>query len=100
MFIVSCLYFSIPIRSFTSAPCPYFISPSCLCPQINSNDDRGVLVGNWGEITDGVHPGKWIGSGDILHQWAESGSVRYGQCWVFAALACTGWSPIRPRKSV
>uniref|UniRef100_A0A8C2WJF0 Protein-glutamine gamma-glutamyltransferase 2 n=1 Tax=Cyclopterus lumpus TaxID=8103 RepID=A0A8C2WJF0_CYCLU len=60
-----------------------------LSAMINSNDDRGVLVGNWGEITDGVHPGKWIGSGDILHQWAESGSVRYGQCWVFAALACT-----------
>ncbi|XP_054465555.1 protein-glutamine gamma-glutamyltransferase 2-like [Anoplopoma fimbria] len=56
---------------------------------INSNDDRGVLVGNWGEITDGVHPGTWIGSGDILHQWAESGPVCYGQCWVFAALACT-----------
>lgn len=63
---------------------------SCLCPQINSNDDRGVLVGNWGEVTDGVHPGRWMGSGDILRQWAESGPVRYGQCWVFAAVACTG----------
>uniref|UniRef100_A0A671TW19 Protein-glutamine gamma-glutamyltransferase 2 n=1 Tax=Sparus aurata TaxID=8175 RepID=A0A671TW19_SPAAU len=56
---------------------------------INSNDDRGVLVGNWGEVTDGVHPGRWMGSGDILRQWAESGPVRYGQCWVFAAVACT-----------
>ncbi|XP_037629374.1 protein-glutamine gamma-glutamyltransferase 2-like [Sebastes umbrosus] len=60
-----------------------------LSAMINSNDDSGVLVGNWGEISDGVHPGTWIGSGDILHQWAESGPVRYGQCWVFAALACT-----------
>lgn len=60
-----------------------------LSAMINSNDDRGVLVGNWGEITDGVHPGMWIGSGDILRQWAESGPVHYGQCWVFAAIACT-----------
>ncbi|XP_053174171.1 protein-glutamine gamma-glutamyltransferase 2-like [Scomber japonicus] len=60
-----------------------------LSAMINSNDDSGVLVGNWGEISDGVHPGQWIGSGDILHQWAESGPVRYGQCWVFAAVACT-----------
>uniref|UniRef100_A0A3Q1GEN5 Transglutaminase 2, C polypeptide A n=1 Tax=Acanthochromis polyacanthus TaxID=80966 RepID=A0A3Q1GEN5_9TELE len=41
-------------------------------------------------ISDGVHPGAWIGSGDILRQWAESGPVRYGQCWVFAAIEC--WS--------
>ncbi|XP_039655158.1 protein-glutamine gamma-glutamyltransferase 2-like isoform X2 [Perca fluviatilis] len=60
-----------------------------LSAMINSNDDRGVLVGNWGEVLDGVHPGTWIGSGDILRKWAESGPVRYGQCWVFAALACT-----------
>lgn len=60
-----------------------------LSAMINSFDDSGVLVGNWGEITDGVHPGQWIGSGDILRQWAESGPVRYGQCWVFAAVACT-----------
>ncbi|TDH10736.1 hypothetical protein EPR50_G00078560 [Perca flavescens] len=60
-----------------------------LSAMINSNDDKGVLVGNWGEVLDGVHPGTWIGSGDILRQWAESGPVRYGQCWVFAALACT-----------
>lgn len=60
-----------------------------LSAMINSNDDDGVLVGNWGEVTDGVHPGTWIGSADILYQWAESGPVRYGQCWVFAALACT-----------
>ncbi|XP_068588655.1 protein-glutamine gamma-glutamyltransferase 2-like [Cebidichthys violaceus] len=60
-----------------------------LSAMINSNNDRGVLVGNWGEVTDGVHPGTWIGSGDILRQWADSGPVHYGQCWVFAGLACT-----------
>lgn len=60
-----------------------------LSAMINSNDDRGVLVGEWGEFSGGVHPGTWIGSGDILHQWAKSGPVRYGQCWVFAAVGCT-----------
>ncbi|KAM7412244.1 hypothetical protein PAMA_021945 [Pampus argenteus] len=60
-----------------------------LSAMINSNDDKGVLVGNWGKIESGVHPCKWIGSGDILHRWAKSGPVCYGQCWVFAAVACT-----------
>ncbi|XP_028265656.1 protein-glutamine gamma-glutamyltransferase 2-like isoform X2 [Parambassis ranga] len=60
-----------------------------LSAMINSNDDRGVLVGEWGEFSGGVHPGLWIGSGDILRHWAEGGPVRYGQCWVFAAVACT-----------
>ncbi|KAK2851193.1 hypothetical protein Q5P01_007469 [Channa striata] len=60
-----------------------------LSAMINSNDDRGVLVGEWEEFSGGVHPGKWNSSTDILHKWAESGPVRYGQCWVFAAVACT-----------
>ncbi|MED6243359.1 hypothetical protein ATANTOWER_019010 [Ataeniobius toweri] len=30
-----------------------------------------------------------MGSADILRQWAESGPVCYGQCRVFAAVACT-----------
>uniref|UniRef100_A0A8C6S8I9 Protein-glutamine gamma-glutamyltransferase 2 n=1 Tax=Neogobius melanostomus TaxID=47308 RepID=A0A8C6S8I9_9GOBI len=60
-----------------------------LSAMINSQDDHGVLTGNWGEITDGVHPGEWVGSGDILCKWAQYGPVCYGQCWVFAAIACT-----------
>ncbi|KAM9856201.1 protein-glutamine gamma-glutamyltransferase 2-like [Aulostomus maculatus] len=60
-----------------------------LSAMINSNDDRGVLVGSWDTYEGGVHPGTWIGSGDILRQWAESGPVCYGQCWVFAAVGCT-----------
>uniref|UniRef100_A0A3Q3Q407 Protein-glutamine gamma-glutamyltransferase 2 n=1 Tax=Monopterus albus TaxID=43700 RepID=A0A3Q3Q407_MONAL len=60
-----------------------------LSAMINSNNDSGVLVGKWGEVSEGVHPGKWVGSGAILRQWAKSGPVRYGQCWVFAAVACT-----------
>uniref|UniRef100_A0A8K9V2D2 protein-glutamine gamma-glutamyltransferase n=1 Tax=Oncorhynchus mykiss TaxID=8022 RepID=A0A8K9V2D2_ONCMY len=59
---------------------------------INSNDDKGVLVGNWsGDYDDGVRPSHWTESVAILHQWADNccQRVRYGQCWVFAAVACT-----------
>lgn len=64
-----------------------------LLVQINSEDDRGVLKGNWSsDFKQGVHPGAWTGSGDILKMWANSGysPVKYGQCWVFAAVMCTG----------
>uniref|UniRef100_UPI003AACCF21 protein-glutamine gamma-glutamyltransferase 2-like n=1 Tax=Centroberyx gerrardi TaxID=166262 RepID=UPI003AACCF21 len=60
-----------------------------LSAMINSNDDSGVLVGSWSDFSGGVHPSRWIGSGDVLRQWKESGPVRYGQCWVFAAVECT-----------
>ncbi|KAJ0068288.1 hypothetical protein NL108_004658, partial [Boleophthalmus pectinirostris] len=59
---------------------------------INSEDDKGVLKGNWsGDFKQGVNPSAWTGSGDILRQWAQSGfsPVLYGQCWVFAAVMCT-----------
>lgn len=65
----------------------------CLFFKINSEDDHGVLKGNWSnEFKEGVHPSKWTGSADILKKWAESNysPVRYGQCWVFAAVMCTG----------
>lgn len=61
--------------------------------QINSNDDSGVLNGNWGEnYSDGTSPTEWMGSVAILKQWHAAGCqpVRYGQCWVFAAVMCTG----------
>lgn len=64
-----------------------------LLVQINSEDDRGVLKGNWSsDFKQGVHPSTWTGSGDILKMWANSGfsPVKYGQCWVFAAVMCTG----------
>ncbi|KAG7275966.1 hypothetical protein CRUP_008454 [Coryphaenoides rupestris] len=60
-----------------------------LSAMINSNDEQGVVVGEWNAFPDGTHPSTWMGSGDILRQWAESGPVRYGQCWVFAAVDCT-----------
>ncbi|XP_039744474.1 protein-glutamine gamma-glutamyltransferase Z [Pteropus medius] len=59
---------------------------------INSNDDNGVLQGNWGEdYSLGVSPLEWNGSVAILRQWSAKGGqpVKYGQCWVFAAVMCT-----------
>nr|XP_020864934.1 LOW QUALITY PROTEIN: protein-glutamine gamma-glutamyltransferase Z [Phascolarctos cinereus] len=59
---------------------------------INSNDDNGVLQGNWSEDhSTGVNPLEWNGSVTILRQWHATGGqpVRYGQCWVFAAVMCT-----------
>lgn len=63
--------------------------------QINSEDDRGVLKGKWsGDFKKGVSPSRWTGSEEILRQWATTGysPVKYGQCWVFAAVMCTGES--------
>ncbi|XP_077056001.1 transglutaminase 5, like [Siphateles boraxobius] len=59
---------------------------------VNSQDDKGVLMGNWsGKYNDGVNPSTWTGSADILRKWAETqfSPVKYGQCWVFAAVMCT-----------
>ncbi|XP_062401583.1 transglutaminase 5, like isoform X2 [Sardina pilchardus] len=70
---------------------PVYIS-RVVTAMINSADDRGILTGKWsGSYNDGVHPTKWTGSGDILKQWSESNfkAVKYGQCWVFAAVMCT-----------
>uniref|UniRef100_A0A8B9JQ84 Transglutaminase 2, C polypeptide A n=1 Tax=Astyanax mexicanus TaxID=7994 RepID=A0A8B9JQ84_ASTMX len=71
-------------------------SHHCICLlffyQINSQDDKGVLVGNWsGDYTDGVRPTAWKDSCSILRQWYKQNctAVEYGQCWVFAAVACT-----------
>ncbi|KAM8920215.1 protein-glutamine gamma-glutamyltransferase 2 [Lycaon pictus] len=59
---------------------------------VNCNDDQGVLLGRWdNNYKDGISPMFWIGSVDILRRWKTSGCqrVKYGQCWVFAAVACT-----------
>ncbi|XP_053452017.1 protein-glutamine gamma-glutamyltransferase Z isoform X2 [Nycticebus coucang] len=59
---------------------------------INSNDDNGVLQGNWSEeYSRGVNPLEWNGSVAILRQWSARGGqpVKYGQCWVFASVMCT-----------
>lgn len=50
-------------------------------------------MGKWsGSYKDGVRPTDWSSSADILHRWVSSNCnpVRYGQCWVFASVLCTG----------
>ncbi|XP_063601850.1 hemocyte protein-glutamine gamma-glutamyltransferase-like [Penaeus indicus] len=58
-----------------------------LSKMVNSNDDAGLLVGKWdGEYEDGRAPAKWLGSIEILETYLRTRqSVKYGQCWVFAA---------------
>ncbi|KAL8563867.1 hypothetical protein ACOMHN_034246 [Nucella lapillus] len=52
---------------------------------VNANDDDGVLQGNWsGEYEGGTSPMDWSSSANILRQFSEEGTVRYGQCWVFS----------------
>ncbi|XP_023616070.1 protein-glutamine gamma-glutamyltransferase E isoform X1 [Myotis lucifugus] len=58
-----------------------------LSAMVNSNDDNGVIAGNWsGSYTGGRDPRNWNGSVEILKEWKKSGfrPVRFGQCWVFA----------------
>ncbi|XP_055977632.1 protein-glutamine gamma-glutamyltransferase 2 isoform X2 [Sorex fumeus] len=59
---------------------------------VNCNDDKGVLEGRWdNNYMDGISPMFWSGSVDILRRWKDFGCqrVKYGQCWVFAAVGCT-----------
>ncbi|CAM4619930.1 unnamed protein product [Leuciscus chuanchicus] len=70
---------------------PVYIS-RVISAMVNCQDDKGVLMGNWsGRYSDGVNPSTWSGSADILWEWSETqfSPVRYGQCWVFAAVMCT-----------
>ncbi|XP_065610719.1 protein-glutamine gamma-glutamyltransferase E-like [Cyrtonyx montezumae] len=63
-----------------------------LSAMVNANDDQGVVLGNWsGNYDGGKSPSSWTGSGEILQNWKKSGykPVRYGQCWVFAAVLTT-----------
>ncbi|XP_034167567.2 protein-glutamine gamma-glutamyltransferase 2a isoform X1 [Pangasianodon hypophthalmus] len=80
-----------PAQDCSDRRSPVYVT-RVISAMINSNDDNGVLVGNWsGDYEDGIKPTKWTDSGAILHQWNEQNctGVRYGQCWVFAAVACS-----------
>ncbi|XP_070341774.1 protein-glutamine gamma-glutamyltransferase 6 isoform X2 [Equus asinus] len=60
--------------------------------QVNSNNDRGVVQGQWQrKYGGGTSPLHWRGSVAILHQWFKGRfkPVKYGQCWVFAGVMCT-----------
>ncbi|KAM4691830.1 protein-glutamine gamma-glutamyltransferase E-like [Rhinophrynus dorsalis] len=59
---------------------------------VNSNDEFGVLEGKWEkDFSGGVDPNSWNGSVEILWKWQKENyqPVKYGQCWVFAAVMCT-----------
>ncbi|XP_067652853.1 protein-glutamine gamma-glutamyltransferase 4-like [Haliotis asinina] len=58
---------------------------------VNSNDDGGVVMGNWsGRYWGGTTPSDWAGSVKILRQYMETTKpVRYGQCWVYSAVLTT-----------
>ncbi|KAM9296682.1 protein-glutamine gamma-glutamyltransferase 5-like [Gastrophryne carolinensis] len=79
-------------KDLSSRNSPVYIS-RVVCAMINSNDDDdGVLQGSWSEVyEDGVSPASWNGSVAILRQWFKKDCcpVKYGQCWVFAAVMCT-----------
>uniref|UniRef100_UPI0037E931ED coagulation factor XIII A chain-like isoform X1 n=2 Tax=Semicossyphus pulcher TaxID=241346 RepID=UPI0037E931ED len=55
---------------------------------LNSQDDNGVLVGNWSDdYSMGTAPTSWTGSIKILLQYANTGiPVCFAQCWVFAGV--------------
>ncbi|XP_056588343.1 transglutaminase 1 like 4 [Triplophysa dalaica] len=56
---------------------------------VNSNDDQGILEGNWSESFEGgTAPTAWSGSGDILRQYYKSSGtpVKFAQCWVYAGV--------------
>jgi len=69
---------------------PVYVS-RVLAAMVNSNDDKGVLVGNWsGNYWDGKAPTDWNGSAKIIKQWSSTNkSVKYGQCWVFSGVLTT-----------
>ncbi|NXI36153.1 EPB42 protein, partial [Galbula dea] len=59
---------------------------------LNCDEFRGILMEcGTGKYYNGTPPYKWMGSSPILRQWVASQCkpVRYGQCWVFAAVMCS-----------
>ncbi|NXC47926.1 EPB42 protein, partial [Penelope pileata] len=59
---------------------------------MNCDEVRGILTeSRTREYNDGTPPSKWLGSSPILRQWValQCKPVRYGQCWVFAAVMCS-----------
>uniref|UniRef100_A0A3B5QVZ1 Protein-glutamine gamma-glutamyltransferase 2 n=1 Tax=Xiphophorus maculatus TaxID=8083 RepID=A0A3B5QVZ1_XIPMA len=75
-----------------SARCnPIYVSRVVTC-MINSENGGGILKGQWGmDFRGGVPPTHWSGSYAILKKWSNSvfSSVKYGQCWVYAAVMCS-----------
>ncbi|KAI4886614.1 hypothetical protein NFI96_012735, partial [Prochilodus magdalenae] len=79
-------------REDFSARCNPIYVGRVVSAMINVNDDYGVVEGRWNSpYTEGVNPTSWSSSVDILRQWFNNACrpVKYGQCWVFAAVMCT-----------
>ncbi|PKU33475.1 protein-glutamine gamma-glutamyltransferase 6-like [Limosa lapponica baueri] len=71
---------------------PIYVS-RVISAMVNSNDEKGVVEGKWkGKYRSGTNPLQWSGSVTILRKWYRGRykPVRYGQCWVFAGVMCTG----------
>uniref|UniRef100_A0A3B3V511 Protein-glutamine gamma-glutamyltransferase 2 n=1 Tax=Poecilia latipinna TaxID=48699 RepID=A0A3B3V511_9TELE len=80
-----------PADDVSARSSPIYVS-RVVSAMINSSDEGGVVMGNWGNnFSGGVPPTYWSGSYAILKQWYNSyyRSVRYGQCWVFAGVMCS-----------
>ncbi|XP_063766824.1 protein-glutamine gamma-glutamyltransferase 2 [Eleginops maclovinus] len=80
-----------PGKDYSGRRNPIYVS-RVLSAMVNCNDDKGVLLGKWTDgYEGGVSPMFWKGSVEILRNWVKQSCmpVRYGQCWVFAAVACT-----------
>ncbi|KAG5836391.1 protein-glutamine gamma-glutamyltransferase 2-like [Anguilla anguilla] len=78
-------------KDFSARCNPIYVS-RVVSAMINSNDDKGVLLGRWGtNYIGGVSPSHWNGSVDILRNWKKyyNHPVKYGQCWVFGGVMCT-----------
>ncbi|KAM9296690.1 protein-glutamine gamma-glutamyltransferase E-like [Gastrophryne carolinensis] len=80
-----------PAADYSQRQSPIYVG-RIVSSMINSNDDFGVLEGKWEkDFSDGADPNSWNGSVEILRKWLNDDykSVKYGQCWVFAAVMCT-----------
>ncbi|XP_008407583.1 protein-glutamine gamma-glutamyltransferase 2 [Poecilia reticulata] len=80
-----------PGKDYSGRRNPIYVT-RVLSAMVNCNDDKGVLLGKWTDgYEGGVSPLFWRGSVEILRNWDTQSCqpVRYGQCWVFAAVACS-----------
>ncbi|KAM7401597.1 hypothetical protein PAMP_016902 [Pampus punctatissimus] len=84
-------HLSDPVNDVSARCNPVYVS-RVVSAMINSQDDRGVVVGRWsGSFWDGIKPTYWSSSYAILQRWFNRGCqpVKYGQCWVFAGVMCS-----------
>ncbi|KAF0990143.1 hypothetical protein HZS_7251, partial [Henneguya salminicola] len=54
---------------------------------VNANDDWGLIIGNWKEVTEGTPSTAWTDAIDIYKEYLTSARpVKWGQCFVFSML--------------